>query len=151
MTMPVRPRHLVLGKFLAAWTILAAGLVGTIGIPITVANLGDLDMGPVWGVYVGALLMGAAFLALGQWLSGITRNQIVAFLLALVACFFLVHLSAMGDQMKLGAWAQQLSIATHFESIQRGVVDLRDAAYFVSVIGFFLYLNVESVDNRRYR
>ena len=152
MTMPVRPRHLVYGKFLAAWTVLAGGLVGTLGIPITVKSLGDLDMGPVWGAYVGSMLMGAAFLALGQWLSGLTRNQIVAFLLSLVTGFFLtVGLRMLTESLHFGAWAEQLSISSHFESVQRGVIDLRDVAYFVSFVGFFLYLNVESISNRRHR
>jgi ABC-2 type transport system permease protein len=149
LTMPVRPRHLVLGKFFAAWTVLGVCLLSTAGIPVTVASIGDLDMGPVWGGYLGALLMGAAFLALGQWVSGLTRNQIVAFLVALVACFVLVMLDQFGDSV--GAWAEQLSVSSHFRSITRGVVDVRDLAYFASFIVFFLYLNAESIDNRRHR
>ena len=152
LTFPVRVRHLVLGKFLAACTVLAACLVATAGIPITAAHLGDLDMGPVWGGYFGALLMGAAFLALGLWLSSITRNQIVAFLLGVVACFLLIlaGMQSSGDGW-LAAAAEQLAVTTHFRGIGRGVIDLRDLAYFVSMIGFFLYLNVESVENRRHR
>jgi ABC-2 type transport system permease protein len=154
MTFPARTRHLVIGKFLAAWTVIAACLLVTGGVVLTASMLGDLDVGPAVGGYVGAMLLGGAFLAIGQWLSGLTRNQIVAFLLALVACLFLsVFLEGVADAVAgpAGELAGSLSIATRFRAIGRGVVDLRDVAYFVSCIGFFLYLNAESVENRRYR
>ena len=153
MTSPVPVKSLVLGKFLAGLTIVAAGLVATAGIPITAAIYGNLDTGPVWGVYVGAILMASAFLALGLWLSSLTRNQIVAFLVGLAACMVLVLLDTTGFlagsdlARKLG----NLSATVRFRSIARGVVDLRDVAYFLSFVVFFLYLNVESVENRRHR
>ena len=154
LTMPARTRHLVLGKFLAGLTVLAACLLATAGLPITAATLGDLDMGPVWAGYLGALLMGGAFLAIGLWLSCLTRNQIVAFLLGLAACFALVLVGSLSAQMPHGGMAdfvEQLAVGTHFRSIGRGVIDIRDIAYFASFIAFFLYLNVEAVENRRYR
>ena len=82
LTLPVRSWQIVLGKFLAAWTLLLFCLVATLAIPITVANLGDLDWGPVVGGYLGALLLGGALLALGVWVSALTAHQIVAFLVA---------------------------------------------------------------------
>jgi ABC-2 type transport system permease protein len=154
MTYPAKPRHLVLGKWLAAVTVLAGCLVATIGIPITAAVLGDVDEKPVIGGYFGGLAMGGAFLALGLWLSILTRNQIVAFVLGLVACGVLVGLE--GQVGKLGGGAlydvlNGLSVTSHFKAIGRGVLDFRDLFYFASFIGFFLYLNVESIHNRRYR
>jgi ABC-2 type transport system permease protein len=154
MTFPAKSRHLVLGKFLAAWAVIAACLLSTVGVVVTVAWLGDLDTGPAVGGFLGAMLLGGAFLALGQWLSGLTRNQIVAFLLALVACgIFGWILERVGDATSgpIGDLASDLSIASRFRAIGRGVLDLRDVVYFVSFISFFLYLNAESIENRRYR
>jgi ABC-2 type transport system permease protein len=154
MTFPARTRHLVLGKFLAAWTVIAACLLGTLGIVITVAYLGDLDEGPALAGYLGAMLLGGAFLALGQWVSGKTRNQIVAFLVGLVACLVLGPLLEMAGERMSGPVAElgsSLSIASRFRAIGRGVLDLRDVAYFLSFIAFFLYLNAESIENRRHR
>jgi gliding motility-associated transport system permease protein len=154
MTFPAKSRHLVLGKFLAAWTVIAACLASTVGVVVTVAWLGDLDTGPAIGGFLGAMLLGGAYLALGQWLSGLTRNQIVAFLLALVACFvFGWILERAGDTTSgaIGDAASSLSVAARFRAIGRGVLDVRDLAYFASFIAFFLYLNAESIENRRYR
>ena len=154
MTFPAKSRHLVLGKFLAAWVVIAACLASTAGVVVTVAWLGDLDTGPAVGGFLGAMLLGGAFLALGQWLSGLTRNQIVAFLLAVVACLvFGVVLERVGDASSgsLADVASSLSISSRFRAIGRGVLDLRDLAYFASFIAFFLYLNAESIENRRYR
>lgn len=154
MTFPAKAIHLVLGKWLAAVTVLFGCLVATAGIPITAARLGDLDVGPVLGGYAGGLLMGATFLAIGLWLSSLTRNQIVAFVLGLAVCAILVFLGEFVGRMSGGAVhdaLDALAITTHFQAIGRGVVDLRDLAYFGSIIGFFLYLNVEAVQNRRWR
>jgi ABC-2 type transport system permease protein len=154
LTFPVRTRHLALGKFLAAWTMVAVCLASTLGLVVTVSWLGDLDAGPAIGGYLGAMLLGGCFLSLGQWLSGLTRNQIVAFLLAVIACTVLGRaLEMVGDSFSgaIGDVASSLSLSARFRAIGRGVVDLRDVAYFVSFIGFFLYLNVESIENRRYR
>ncbi len=154
MTFPVRVRDVVLGKFLAGLTVLLLCLVATAGVPITAASLGNLDMGPVIGGYLGALLMGGAYLAVGLWLSSMTRNQIVAFLVGFVACFGFSILGWIASYLgagPVGDLLSSLSTSNRFRSLGRGVVDLRDAAYFASFIAFFLYLNVESVENRRCR
>jgi ABC-2 type transport system permease protein len=154
MTFPARARHLVLGKFLAGLVLIAACLLSTIGIAITAASLGNLDWGPVFGGYLGMLAVGAAFLALGFWLSSLTRNQIVAFILGLVVCFAFTALEgAVGRSERDGLVPlfEQLAITTHSRSIARGVVDFRDVFYFVAFIGFFLYLNVETIENRRHK
>jgi ABC-2 type transport system permease protein len=154
MTLPARPIHLVLGKWLAATTVLAGCLLATLGVPITAAILGDVDVGPIVGGYLGGVLMGGAFLALGLWLSTLTRNQIVAFVLGLAACGFLVFLEEVVAKLGAGpAFEVMNAVATttHFRAIGRGVLDFRDVLYFASFIGFFLYLNVESVHDRRWR
>jgi ABC-2 type transport system permease protein len=154
MTFPAKARHLVLGKWLAALTVLAGCLAATLGVPITAAWLGDVDSGAVIGGYLGALLMGGAFLAMGLWISAFTRNQIVAFVLGLLACGVLVFLEDVLNVTAGGAVNDVLaaiSATSHFRAIGRGVADLRDLFYFASFIGFFLYLNAESVHNRRYR
>jgi ABC-2 type transport system permease protein len=154
MTFPARSRHLALGKFLAAWTVVAACLLSTLGVAVTVAWLGDLDGGPALGGYLGAMLLGGSFLAIGQWLSGLTRNQIVAFLLALLFCLALtegLEYLARNTTGPVGNFAAATSMTTRFASIGRGVLDVRDLAYFASIIGFFLYLNTESIENRRWR
>lgn len=154
MTFPVRVRDIVIGKWLAGLTVILFALVATAGVPITAATLGNLDMGPVVGGYLGALLMGGAYLAVGLWLSSMTRNQIVAFLVGFVVCFgfsILDWIASYAGAGAVGDVLSSLSTTTRFRSLGRGVVDLRDAAYFASFVAFFLYLNVESIENRRCR
>ena len=153
MTSPMRAGEIVLGKFLSAWTLLGLCLLATLPIPITVAALGDLDWGPVWGGYLGAMLMGGALLALGLWISSLTSHQIVAFMLTAVCAFVLVMLTGMATQIggDLGAFLERLSVRAHYLPMSRGVLDLRDLLYFVSFGIFFLYLTTLAVQSRRYR
>jgi len=153
MTMPVRTRHLVAGKFLAAWTVVGFCLLSTAGVPITAATLGDLDVGPAIAGYLGALLMAGGFLAIGMWLSSLTSNQIVAFLLGFVVCLLLALLDFLGATSGGSAVSdllEQVSVTSRFRSVARGVLDLRDLLYFASLVAIFLYLNVETIENRRY-
>ncbi len=153
MTSPMRAWEVVLGKFFSAWSLLALCLFATLPIPITVSLLGDLDWGPVWSGYAGAMLMGGALLALGLWISSLTSHQIVAFMLTAVIGFVLVMLQQMATQVggDLGAFLERLSVKARFDPFARGVVDLRDILYFASFAVFFLYLNALTVDGRRYR
>ena len=152
-TLPVPGRALVLGKFLSSLTVLAVCLAATLPLAFTVGGLGDLDWGPVWGGYFGALFLGAALLAIGLWLSALTRHQIVAFLVTLfvglLLCSFLTQI-AQGVGESWRALLQQIALDARFESLGRGVLELRDLLYFASFTAFFLYLNAETVDNRRY-
>jgi len=152
-TLPVTSGALVLGKFLSAWTLLAGCLLATLPIVLTVDALGDLDWGPVWGGYLGALFLGAALLSLGLWISALTRHQIVAFLVTLfvglLLCSFMTQI-AQGAAETWRALLQQVALDARFESLGRGVLELRDLLYFASFTTFFLYLNAETVDNRRY-
>lgn len=154
-TLPVRDRDIVLAKFLAGIALIATALLLTLPIPFTVAATGDLDWGPVVGGYLGLLFLGGAYLAIGLALSALTENQIIAFILGVVASFALLMIGTpliAGGGSSLAARAfQYLGLGQHFESIARGVVDSRDIAYYLSVIGFFLYLNLKVLRARARR
>jgi len=154
MTLPARPYELVLGKFLASWALLGVGLLITVGLPVTVAILGDLDWGPVIGGYLGAMLLGGAYLAVGQFISATTENQILAFIMALVVC---LALYAVGADAFAGLFSDTtasilrgLGTASRFRSIARGVIDLRDLFYYLSLTGFFLAASVGALRARRW-
>ena len=154
VTLPARDRELVLGKFLASWGLLACGLGLTLILPFTVAFLGDLDWGPVIGGYLGALLLGAAYLAVGQFVSATTENQILAFILAMVVCLVLygIGVDAFTNLLpdRTAALFRSLGTGSRFESIARGVIDIRDLAYYVSISGFFLAACVVTLKVRRW-
>ncbi|TSC76558.1 MAG: ABC-2 type transport system permease protein [Parcubacteria group bacterium Gr01-1014_31] len=154
LTLPIPEWQVVVAKFAANATFLAAALAFSLTLPLTVARLGDLDWGPVIGGYLGAWLFGCAYLAMGQWISGLTSNQIVAFLATIAASFALlvsgisITLASAGPLSDL---LYRISTYTHFQSIAKGVLDLRDIVYFLSLIGLFLYLNVYTLVRRHWR
>ena len=150
MTLPVASWQLVGGKFLAALTLLALCLAATVPIAITVSTLGDFDWGPVFGGFFGTLLLGAALLALGIWMSFLTGHQIVAFLLTAFAALALVLMNMAAEWFDWPA-LEQIAISTRFEAIGRGVIDLRDVLYFLTFTALFLYLNAMDVKVRRFR
>lgn len=149
MTLPVHTWQAVAGKYLAAWAFTGCALVLTFPIWITVNYLGDPDNGVILAAYLGSFLMAGGFLAVGAMISATTRNQVIAFVITVVACFCLL---LAGFPLVLDAfspWLPQavvdgiasLSFLTHFNSISKGVIDLRDLVYFALVIGTFLYAN----------
>jgi ABC-2 type transport system permease protein len=149
MTLPLELWQAVLGKFLAAWIFTALALALTFPIWITVNYLGDPDNGAIAAAYIGSLLMAGGFLAVGSCISATTRNQVIAFILSVTACFALL-LSGFPMVLDLfSAWAPQalvdtiasLSFLTHFSSISKGVIDLRDLVYFALLIAAMLYAN----------
>jgi len=154
LTLPVRLWQLVLGKFLAVLALVAVALALTLGLPITVSLLGNLDWGPVFGGYLGALLMASAYIAIGLYLSSRTDNQIVALILTvLVGGFFYILGSTgitnfMGNAM--GDLFRALGTGSRFSSIERGVIDLRDLLYYGSLTAFFLLMNILSLDRKRW-
>ncbi len=154
LTLPVRDHELVLGKFLASWILLGAGLALTLVLAISVGFLGRLDWGPVIGGYLGALLLGAAYLAAGQFLSALTENQILAFILALLVC---LALYGIGTEAFAGLFADRtatvlraIGTGSRFQSIARGVIDVRDLAYYASLTAVFLTACVMAVRTRRW-
>jgi ABC-2 type transport system permease protein len=149
MTLPITPWQAVIGKFLAAWAVAGLALALTFPIWITVNYLGDPDNGAIVTGYIGSLLVAGGMLAIGACFSAATRNQVIAFIVTVVVCFlFLLS----GFALVLDAfsgWAPQpvvdavasLSFLTHFGSIAKGVIDIRDLLYFATVIGVWLIAN----------
>jgi len=150
LTLPVRRTALVLGKFLAIMALVALALALTLFVPITVQALGPLDWGPVLGGYLAALLMASTYAAIGLFVSSRTDNQIVSLIATvfLGGLFFLVGSQAVTSLVgeTFGEIARAIGTGSRFESIERGVVDLRDLVYYFSLTAFFLLLNVISLD-----
>ncbi len=141
LTLPVTFNDIIVGKFLAGVLFIGALLLSTITYPLIISGLGDLAWGPVIGGYLGALLLGAAFTAIGIFASSLTRNQIIAFIIGTVICF---SLTLMNNMLFLFPDAIVKTIAffgatTHFENIAKGIVDSRDILYFFSVMVVGLY------------
>lgn len=151
-TKPVRDVEIVLAKFLAALTLLAAALLPTLVYLVTVAILGKPDLGPAFTGYLGLLLMGAVFIGFGILASSLTDNQIVAFILAFlfVFVFFMFDKVLMYAPAWLAGVLEFLSVDSHFANMARGVVDSRNLVYFASVIGFTLYLTTLSLERRKW-
>jgi ABC-2 type transport system permease protein len=157
MTLPITPWQAVIGKYLAAWAVAGVALALTFPIWITVNYLGDPDNGAILAAYIGALLVAGGLLAIGTCFSAVTRNQVIAFILSVTVCFlFLLS----GFAMVLNAfqgWAPQpvidavasLSFLTHFGSIAKGVIDIRDLLYFATVIAVWLMATVIVLDLKK--
>lgn len=157
-TMPITPNQAILGKFLAGWLFLGAALLLTLPMVVTVAYLGEPDPGPMLTGYIGSLLLSGAYLALSGMTSACTRNQVISFITSVVICLLLVLagyppvtnlLLQWGAPNGLVEFAAGLSVAFHFESMQRGVLDIRDLLYFASVIVFALFTTGVVLKNRR--
>ena len=157
MTLPISIWEAVLGKFLAAWCFSGVALVLTFPMWITVHYLGDPDNTVILAGYLGSILMAGGFLAIGSCISALTRSQVIAFVVSVVICFLFI---LSGFPLVLDffqGWAPQalidavasLSFLTHFNSIQKGVIDLRDLVYYATLIAFWLYANVVIVETRK--
>ena len=154
LTMPARLLELVAGKFLAALALVAVALGLTLFLPITVASLGNLDWGPVIGGYMAALLLASSYIAIGMFVSSRTDNQLVALIGTAVICglFQAVGSPVVTDFFgaTMGDVLRQFGTGSRFESIERGVIDLRDLVYYLSLTVFFLAMNVLSLDSKRW-
>jgi ABC-2 type transport system permease protein len=146
-TMPVTPWQAIVGKFLAAWLVLAIALALTFPLVLTVNYLGRPDNGIILAGYLGSFLMAGAYLSVACMTSAMTRNQVVSFILSVVACLFLILAGWQPVTDLLVQWASPVlvdvvasfSVMTHFNSIAKGVLDTRDLLYFASVIAFCLF------------
>ena len=141
LTLPVTFNDILVGKFLAGVFFVAAALVPTLAYPICVAFMGQLDWGTVAGGYMGALLLGSAFTAVGLFASSLTRNQIIAFIVGMAICFTLALIDKMlffFPRPMLGVIGY-LGADFHFKNIAKGIIDSRDILYFISVIFIGLY------------
>ena len=155
MTLPLNDSEIVIGKFLASFLFLTITVLLTFTFPLTLYYLGQPDLGPILGGYIGALLMGAAYLSIGLFISSLTENQIVAFILSVFTCFALFIIGEPIVLTALPSWLAGifsfLGLGAHFQSIGRGVIDSRDIIYYLSVITFFLFLNTRFVESRKWR
>ncbi len=157
MTLPVSTVGAVLGKFLAAWVFSGIALALTFPLWITVNYLGSPDNGVIIAGYVGSFLMAGAFLSIGSFISALTRNQVIAFVIAAAACFLFMMSGLEPVQSAFRGWASSfvidlvasLSFLTHFNAITQGVFDLRDVIYMAAVIGVFVFANVIVVDLKK--
>jgi ABC-2 type transport system permease protein len=147
LTLPITPWEAIVGKFLAAWAVIAVALALTFPIVVTVNFLGNPDNGIILAGYLGSLLLAGAYLAISSMTSALTRNQVVSFIVSVVLLLFLILAGYPPVTDLLVTWAQpwlvegiaSFSVMTHFESIQKGLLDSRDLLYFVSVIVFSLF------------
>jgi len=147
LTMPITPWQAIVGKFLASWLVLAVALALTFPIVLTVNYLGRPDNGVILASYAGSLLLSGAYLSVSAMTSAMTRNQVVSFIVSVVLCLFLILAGWPPITNMLSQWASSwfveiiaaFSVMTHFESIQKGVIDSRDVLFFLSVIGFCLF------------
>jgi ABC-2 type transport system permease protein len=157
MTQPVSLRDAVLGKFLAAWLFTALALGLTFPMWITVNYLGHPDNGAILAAYLGSLMLAGGFLAIGSCMSALTRNQVVAFILGVVVSFVFLLAGFPGVLDVFRGWAPQaltdaiasLSLLTHYESIMKGVIDVRDLLYFAMLISLFLVATGVTLELRK--
>jgi len=156
LTLPIAQWQAVLGKFLAAWAFCAVALLLTFPLVITVNWLGEPDNGVIAAGYLGCLLVAGAYLAVGAAMSALTRNQVIAFVLALAACFLFAAAGSpiLGEFLDrelpaLAEIARGVSVGERLNSFSRGVVTARDAVFFATFIGFWLFANTVILDARK--
>ena len=156
LTLPVTAWQAILGKFLASWLFLAIALALTFPVVVTVNVLGEPDNGALVAGYLGSLFLAGAYLAITCLTSAMTRNQVIAFILAVVACLFLILAGFSPVTDLLVRWASPavvdtvaaFSVVTHFDGFQKGVVDSKDLIFFLSVIGYALFATGVVLRNR---
>ncbi|MEO0792165.1 MAG: ABC transporter permease, partial [Pseudomonadota bacterium] len=157
MTLPVKTSQLVVGKFLAGWAFVGVALLCTIPMWITVNYLGSPDNGVIFAAYIGSWLMAGAFLALASCISALTKNQVIAFIIATIAGFLLVMAGYDLVLAGIRGWApqmvvetvQSLSFIAHFNRFSQGMIELPTLAFFLSMITLCLWINIQIVDLRK--
>ena len=156
LTLPIAQWQAVLGKFLAAWAFCAIALALTFPLVITVNILGDPDNGVIAAGYLGCLLVAGAYLAIGAAVSALTKNQVIAFVLAVAVCFLFAAAGSpvVGEFLDrnlpaLSEIARGLSVTDRLAAFSRGVVTARDLVFFATFIGFWLFANAVAVDHSK--
>lgn len=154
LTLPFTEGQLVLGKFLSSFALAAIALALTIPVPMAASMLGSFDAGVLFTQYLGVLLEAAAAVALGEWISSQAKNQVSAFVGSVLALLVLVLIDRvsgfLGARGALAALLNWLSLAFHYDSFSRGVVDTRDLAYYISATVLFLYLASWGLTRRKW-
>lgn len=158
MTQPLTDIHVIFAKYLAGMVLVVFSLIPTLIYFISIYKLGlppgNLDIGSIWGSYLGLLFLAMAFVAIGIFASSLTDNQIISFLLAVFLCFFFY----MGFELiytfilsgTAGLMVESLGINAHYTSMSRGVIDTRDLIYFISLTVFFILLTKLSLESRKW-
>ena len=157
MTLPVTTWEAILGKFLAAWAFVGVALILTFPIWLTVNHLGDPDNGVILASYIGSFLMAGCFLAIGSAISALSKNQVIAFIVAAALCFLFVMsgVEIVQNTAKLFLpdflvqALSSLSFLTHFDKVARGVLDVPSLFFYLSMIAFFLFANVVIVEQKK--
>ncbi|HEW98217.1 MAG: ABC transporter permease [Candidatus Parabeggiatoa sp. nov. 3] len=157
LTLPITITESVLGKFLAAWAFTAIALALTFPMWLSVNYLGEPDHAVILAGYLGSFLMAGGFLAIGSCMSALTKNQVIAFIVTAVVClaFILSGFPLVLDFFS--GWAPQIivetissfSFLTHFDSLSKGVIDLRDLIYFFSLIAFWLFTTAILIEMKK--
>ncbi len=153
-TLPITTLEAVLGKFLAAWAFLALAILLSFPMALTVGHLGDPDWGVIASTYLGSILMAGGYLGVCSLMSAFTKNQVISFVLSVVACLILLFLGWSVFGGVLGAifpvWFVDLlsnfSFITHFDAFTKGIIDPKDVVFFLSLMGFTLFLNVVTLE-----
>ena len=150
-TLPLRDFEIIMGKYLAAFALMATAVLSMLIHPVTLSFLGNIDWGRVAGSYLGLMLLIASFMAIGLFASSITKNQIVAFIIGFVICFAFFIIGKVLDLVPsfMVNFVEYFGIDSHFENISKGLIDSRDLIYYASVIIFFLYAAYLTMRSRK--
>lgn len=151
-TLPYRTMETILGKYFSALSFLGFALMSTIFVPISLGVISSPDWMLIIGGYLGLIMLGASYIALGLFISWLTQDQIIAFLITIAACFlFFIMGYPMFLQLTgvLGPVIAYSSVSWHFDSLARGMFDTRDILYFLTFISLFIYLNYYSIENKK--
>jgi ABC-2 type transport system permease protein len=153
ITMPLRDREVVLGKFLATLALIGVLLALTLTYPLLIGRLGALDSGPLIAGYVGMMLHASAGIAIGLWFSSLTENQIIAFMLTAVVLLVLFAIDYLGAAVGgvVGDIFAFISFQRRLAPFGRGLIDLRHVVYFISVTAFFLMLTTRQLESRKWK
>jgi len=153
-TLPLSTAEFVMGKFFAALCLILLGLLATTIHFITLVFVGtNIDYGAIFSGYLGLALMGATFAAIGTYASSVTQNQVVAFIIGLfmVLIIFMLDKTLIFVPTSIAGLLQFLAIEYHLSNMSRGVIDSRNLIYFISMIGFFLFLTIQTLEVRRWK
>ena len=153
LTSPVRDWEVVVGKFVGAVIFWLAMIVTTLVYPLILLLVGNPDLGPIFSGYVGLLLMGSCFLAIGVFTSSLTGNQVIAYIVAFIALLALWIIGYLGPAVApdLGTRLAALSVTSHFDDFTRGVIDLTNILFYVSIMAAALFAAIQIMETRRAR
>ena len=158
LTRPLTDLHIILGKYLAGLTIVLFSLIPTLIYFLSVYKLGNpvgnIDTGATWGSYIGLFFLAAVYVSIGLFASSLTENQIIAFIISSIICFFFYigfdSISSLQFVASIDYYIVNLGIYEHYRSMSRGVIDTRDIIYFLSIIALFVVLTKIVMESRKW-